>query len=135
MPMPDRILIVGAGQAAIQAIDVLRRKGFAGELTLVGDESSLPYQRPPLSKKFLSGALAQERLLIKPATFYSDHRVRTFWGDGPSIWTATRAQFGWMTGLRSVTTRFSSLPAAVRATSLHQDRRLKASISYATSPM
>ncbi len=51
--MPDHILIVGAGQAAIQAIDVLRRKGFGGTLTLVGDEPSLPYQRPPLLQEIL----------------------------------------------------------------------------------
>jgi 3-phenylpropionate/trans-cinnamate dioxygenase ferredoxin reductase subunit len=47
--MVDRILIVGAGQAAAQAIDTLRRKGFKGALTLVGAEPHLPYQRPPLS--------------------------------------------------------------------------------------
>ena len=75
--MTSHILIVGAGQAAIQAIDTLRRKGFAGQLTLVGEESWLPYQRPPLSKKFLSGAMDRERLLIRPHTFYSEHRVET----------------------------------------------------------
>jgi 3-phenylpropionate/trans-cinnamate dioxygenase ferredoxin reductase subunit len=76
--MPEHILIIGAGQASIQAIDVLRRKGFSGEITLVGEEPTLPYQRPPLSKKFLSGALDKDRLLIKHAAFYSDHRVTTY---------------------------------------------------------
>jgi 3-phenylpropionate/trans-cinnamate dioxygenase ferredoxin reductase component len=75
--MVDRILIVGAGQAAAQAIDTLRRKGFKGALTLVGAEPHLPYQRPPLSKKYLSGALEQERLLIRPAHFYAEHGVAT----------------------------------------------------------
>jgi 3-phenylpropionate/trans-cinnamate dioxygenase ferredoxin reductase subunit len=73
--MLERIVIVGAGQAAAQAIDTLRRKGFTGSLTLVGAEPHLPYQRPPLSKKYLSGALEQERLLLRPAHFYTDHRV------------------------------------------------------------
>src|ERR1044071_8732328 len=75
--MTNHILIVGAGQAAIQAIDTLRRKGFTGQLTLVGEEPWLPYQRPPLSKKFLSGGMEREKLLIRPETFYSEHRVET----------------------------------------------------------
>jgi len=75
--MTNHILVVGAGQAAIQAIDTLRRKGFTGQLTLVGEEPWLPYQRPPLSKKFLSGGMEREKLLIRPETFYSEHRVDT----------------------------------------------------------
>lgn len=78
--MVNRILIVGAGQAAIQAIDTLRRKGFSGQLTLVGEEPWLPYQRPPLSKKYLSGAMEREKLLIRPQSFYQDHRVQTHLG-------------------------------------------------------
>ncbi len=78
--MLDHIVIVGAGQAAIQAIDTLRRKGFAGQLTLIGEEPWLPYQRPPLSKKFLLGAMERERLLIRPATFYTEHRIQTHLG-------------------------------------------------------
>ncbi len=73
--MVDRILIVGAGQAAAQAIDTLRRKGFKGTLTLIGSEPHFPYQRPPLSKKYLSGALERDRLLIRPAHFYTEHGV------------------------------------------------------------
>jgi 3-phenylpropionate/trans-cinnamate dioxygenase ferredoxin reductase component len=73
--MGERVLIVGAGQAAVQAIDTLRRRGFTGAITLVGEEPEWPYQRPPLSKKFLAGALEHDRLLIRPAHFYSDHAV------------------------------------------------------------
>ena len=65
--MYEQIVIVGAGQAAVQTVDTLRRKGFTGKLTLVGEEPWLPYQRPPLSKKYLAGALQRERLLIRPA--------------------------------------------------------------------
>jgi 3-phenylpropionate/trans-cinnamate dioxygenase ferredoxin reductase subunit len=78
--MVNRILIIGGGQAAIQAIDTLRRKGFSGQLTLVGEEPWLPYQRPPLSKKFLSGAMEREKLLLRPQTFYTDHHVQTHLG-------------------------------------------------------
>jgi 3-phenylpropionate/trans-cinnamate dioxygenase ferredoxin reductase component len=75
--MYQRVAIVGGGQAAVQAIDTLRRKGFTGELVLIGDEPWLPYQRPPLSKKYLAGALERERLLLKPQHFYESHSVET----------------------------------------------------------
>src|SRR5690606_10887381 len=73
--MPERIVIVGAGQAAASAADVLRRRGFKGTITLIGEEPSLPYQRPPLSKKYLTGEMERERLLIRPAKFYADHAI------------------------------------------------------------
>jgi 3-phenylpropionate/trans-cinnamate dioxygenase ferredoxin reductase component len=76
MPV-SRIVIVGAGQAAAAAIDTLRRKGFKGTIVLVGEEEVFPYQRPPLSKKYLAGVLAAERLLIRPAQFYAEHGIET----------------------------------------------------------
>jgi 3-phenylpropionate/trans-cinnamate dioxygenase ferredoxin reductase component len=75
--LPSRIVIVGAGQAAAAAIDTLRRKGFTGAIALVGEEDSWPYQRPPLSKKYLAGALAPERLLIRAPHFYAEHAIET----------------------------------------------------------
>ena len=78
--MYQQIVIAGGGQAAVQAVDTLRRKGFAGKLTLVGDEPWLPYQRPPLSKKYLAGALERERLMIRPAQFFAAHQVQALLG-------------------------------------------------------
>lgn len=78
--MLEQVVIVGAGQAAVQAIDTLRRKGFKGRLVLVGEEPWWPYQRPPLSKKYLSGALDRDRLLIRPAHFYAEHGVEAHLG-------------------------------------------------------
>ncbi|HEY0341448.1 MAG TPA: FAD-dependent oxidoreductase [Steroidobacteraceae bacterium] len=78
--MFDQIVIIGAGQAAVQTIDTLRRKGFTGKVAVVGDEPWLPYQRPPLSKKYLAGTLERERLMIRPAQFYADHSVQTYLG-------------------------------------------------------
>jgi 3-phenylpropionate/trans-cinnamate dioxygenase ferredoxin reductase component len=75
-----RIVIAGGGQAAVQAIDTLRRKGFAGQIVLVGDEPWLPYQGPPLSKKYLAGALERERLLLRPGHFYESHSVEILLG-------------------------------------------------------
>jgi 3-phenylpropionate/trans-cinnamate dioxygenase ferredoxin reductase component len=68
--MISPLVIVGAGQAASQLIASLVQDGFTGEVCLVGDEPHLPYQRPPLSKKFLAGELALDRLYVKPAAFY-----------------------------------------------------------------
>ncbi len=78
--MYERIVIAGGGQAAVQAVDTLRRRGFQGALTLVGDEPWPPYQRPPLSKKYLAGTLERERLVIRSAAFYADHGVTTHFG-------------------------------------------------------
>lgn len=69
------ILIIGGGQAGAQATDSLRRGGFAGRIVLIGDEPWLPYQRPPLSKKYLAGELAQDRLLIRHQSYYDEHRI------------------------------------------------------------
>ena len=68
--MTDTIGIAGGGHAAAQVDDSLRNDGFTGRMVLVGAEPTLPYQRPPLSKKFLAGELEAERLPIRPAAFY-----------------------------------------------------------------
>ena len=73
--MADTIVIAGAGHAAGQAVATLKQKAFAGRIVLVGDESYLPYQRPPLSKKFLAGEMPAERLYFKPASFYEDANI------------------------------------------------------------
>ena len=69
------IVIVGGGQAGAQAVDTLRREGFTRRLVLISDESMLPYQRPPLSKKFLSGEMTAERLWFRHRGFYDEHAV------------------------------------------------------------
>jgi 3-phenylpropionate/trans-cinnamate dioxygenase ferredoxin reductase subunit len=71
----QRIAIVGAGQAAAQAVETLRKRGHTGPITLIGDEASLPYQRPPLSKKYLAGSLDRDRLLFRHAVHYAEHDV------------------------------------------------------------
>lgn len=76
MEQPNNIVIVGAGHAAGQFVQSLKQQGFAGHVTLIGDEPQLPYQRPPLSKKFLAGELTPDRLLFKPASAYSDVETR-----------------------------------------------------------
>jgi 3-phenylpropionate/trans-cinnamate dioxygenase ferredoxin reductase subunit len=73
--MIDHVVIVGAGQAAAHTAETLRRKGHAGHITLIGDEGELPYQRPPLSKKYLAGDLEHDRLLLRSRMHYDEHRI------------------------------------------------------------
>ncbi|GGN46195.1 pyridine nucleotide-disulfide oxidoreductase [Streptomyces fuscichromogenes] len=61
----DRIVIVGASSAGLAAAETLRREGYAGTITLVGDEPHPPYDRPPLSKEILSGAWTSDRLALR----------------------------------------------------------------------
>src|SRR5215469_15991519 len=67
-----RFVIIGAGQAAAQAVATLASEGFSGSLTVIGDESYPPYQRPPLSKAYMAGDFARERLFLKPGSFYTE---------------------------------------------------------------
>ena len=69
------IAIIGAGQAALQTIASLKSGGFDGSITFIGDEAYLPYQRPPLSKKFLNGTFERDRLFLKPDNFYGDNDI------------------------------------------------------------
>ena len=73
--MAEHLVVVGGGQAASQAVQTLRQHNYAGAITLFGDEQHAPYQRPPLSKKYLAGELPRERLLLRPATFYAEKNV------------------------------------------------------------
>ena len=69
------IVVIGAGQAGLQTIMSLRQTGYEGDITLVGDEAFLPYQRPPLSKAYLSGNMERERLFLKPDEFFTENNV------------------------------------------------------------
>jgi 3-phenylpropionate/trans-cinnamate dioxygenase ferredoxin reductase subunit len=73
--MQETIIIAGAGHAAGQVVATLKQNKFAGKIVLIGDEPYLPYQRPPLSKKFLAGEFPAERLAFKPASFYDDPQI------------------------------------------------------------
>ena len=79
--MQDTIVVAGGGHAAAQVVDSLRRDGYAGRLVMACGEPVIPYQRPPLSKKFLAGELPAERLPIRPATFYENIRCELVLGN------------------------------------------------------
>ena len=60
------VVVIGAGQAGASLVSKLRDDGYEGAITLVGDEPVPPYQRPPLSKKYLLGEMSAERLYLRP---------------------------------------------------------------------
>ncbi|MEM9100416.1 MAG: FAD-dependent oxidoreductase [Pseudomonadota bacterium] len=75
--MSDRIVVVGAGQAAASLVAKLRAEGHDGPITVIGAEQAYPYQRPPLSKKYLLGEMETERLYLRPESWYRENAVET----------------------------------------------------------
>ena len=69
------IVIVGAGQAGASLAAKLRSLGYAGALTLIGEEPAPPYQRPPLSKGYLLGEMELERLYLRAPSFWEEQNV------------------------------------------------------------
>jgi 3-phenylpropionate/trans-cinnamate dioxygenase ferredoxin reductase subunit len=74
------VLVVGAGHAGAQLAITLRQRGFEGTIALLGEEAEPPYERPPLSKDYLSGEKPFERILIRPAAFWSERGVELLLG-------------------------------------------------------
>ena len=65
----EKTLIIGGGQAACQTVTALKSKDISGKIKIHCSENYLPYQRPPLSKKFLLGELDKERLFLNQKSF------------------------------------------------------------------
>ncbi|SFD89568.1 3-phenylpropionate/trans-cinnamate dioxygenase ferredoxin reductase subunit [Sulfitobacter brevis] len=74
------VVVIGAGQAGSSCVAKLRNGGFDGRITLVGAEPVPPYQRPPLSKAYLMGDMALERLFLRPESFYAEHNIDLLMG-------------------------------------------------------
>lgn len=69
------IIVIGAGQAGASLTVKLRNLGYTGDITLIGEESVPPYQRPPLSKGYLLGDMTRERLFLRPEEFYQNQNI------------------------------------------------------------
>jgi 3-phenylpropionate/trans-cinnamate dioxygenase ferredoxin reductase subunit len=78
--LDGRVVIVGAGQAGGEAAVRLRQAGFVGAITLIGEEPEPPYQRPPLSKKYLSGEMPLDRVHLKPIEAYEAMKIEVMLG-------------------------------------------------------
>lgn len=69
------VVIVGAGQAGLQLASSLRELGYDGRVRLIGDEPFAPYQRPPLSKAYLAGAVPEAMLFMQEPAFFAQHEI------------------------------------------------------------
>jgi 3-phenylpropionate/trans-cinnamate dioxygenase ferredoxin reductase subunit len=76
----ESVAIVGAGLAGASAAGTLREAGFDGRIRLIGAETHLPYERPPLSKDFLGGGVSKEQLLVHPAEAYAERDIELVLG-------------------------------------------------------
>lgn len=74
------VVIIGAGQAGAQTALSLRELGHAGAITLIGAEATLPYQRPPLSKAFLLGEVAEDDLLLRTGEVFQEQQIDVLTG-------------------------------------------------------
>ena len=72
----ENLVIIGAGQSAIQCITSLKKEGYTGSITMIGEEEHLPYQRPPLSKGFLDDSINKERLYFKKLDFFTENKIQ-----------------------------------------------------------
>ena len=75
-----QIVVIGAGQAGAALVAKLRSGGYAGKITLIGEEAAPPYQRPPLSKAYLMGEMAEERLYLRSAEYYASNDIKLMLG-------------------------------------------------------
>ncbi|MEO0543812.1 MAG: FAD-dependent oxidoreductase [Pseudomonadota bacterium] len=73
--MSDGVIIIGGSHAAIACADHLRKSGYEGPIAIHSREAELPYQRPPLSKGYVSGAVTLDRLHLRPKEWYSDQNI------------------------------------------------------------
>ena len=78
--MPEAIVIVGGGAAGNAGAEMLRREGYAGRITMLSADASIPCDRPNLSKGYLSGAATDESNLLRSAKFYKDHKIDLYLG-------------------------------------------------------
>ncbi|MBP0590446.1 FAD-dependent oxidoreductase [Paraburkholderia sp. LEh10] len=70
------VVVVGGGHGGFQTAASLRQSGYKGVITLISDEPGLPYQRPPLSKAYVTGKINREALHFRPERFFDENRIR-----------------------------------------------------------
>ena len=78
--MDAGVVIVGGGQAGLEAAAALRAQGYEGSVTLIGEEPHAPYQRPPLSKDYLAGKSDADSLPLRADVFYQNNRIELLTG-------------------------------------------------------
>jgi len=119
--MSNSIIIIGAGQAAASCAARLRQKDAACEITIIGEEPHLPYQRPPLSKKYATGDMTLDQLLLRPAEWYknnqvsciADQRVKSVDTSAKTVELANSETFSWDKLVFATGSRARRLPDAI----------------------
>jgi len=96
MNIKPSFVIVGGGMAGAIAAQTLREEGFDGNITLLGQEPSVPYERPPLSKDYLQGGADRDSIFVQPEPWYAEHAVELSLGNAvtsldPATGTVTTA--------------------------------------------
>ena len=76
----ENVVVIGAGQSGFSVCSKLREQGFEGQVTLIGEEMHLPYQRPPLSKAYLLGEIALDGLFFRSDSFYAEADIKVMTG-------------------------------------------------------
>lgn len=122
--MVERVVIIGGSHAAISVADALRKHGFGGAITLLSEEDALPYQRPPLSKAYMSGAMDIERLKLRPEQWYDDKGIKAHLSSrvvgidrrAREVATGDGARTGYDTLVLATGARARQLPAEIGGT-------------------
>lgn len=71
----ERVVVVGGGQAGLSVVSKLRTLDYSGKITMICGEPELPYQRPPLSKKYLTGEMEKTRLYLRQQSYYTENNI------------------------------------------------------------
>ena len=103
MTTEPNVIIVGGGLAGAIAAQTLREEGFDRRITLLGEESNRPYERPPLSKDYLQGNTDRDSIFVHPESWYANHAVELRLGAAVTsldpalrtVTTATGVQLGY----------------------------------------
>jgi 3-phenylpropionate/trans-cinnamate dioxygenase ferredoxin reductase subunit len=136
MTPPRHIVLVGGGLAAQRCCQALRRRGHDGPITLIGDEAVLPYDRPPLSKEHLAGAMDDDALALRPSAWYQDHHVELVLGDAATALDPTARQVRLASGQAiaydSVLLATGARPVALPGTEAFENVHLLRSAADAT---
>lgn len=119
--MDKKIVIIGGGQAASSFAARFRQHDQSSRITIVGGERQYPYQRPPLSKKYVTGEMEADRLLLRPANWYHDNNVECLMGETATTIDRTKKQVqlasgssvSWDNLVLTTGSRARALPASI----------------------
>ena len=129
------IVVVGTGQAGFQLGASLRENGYAGPVTLVGDEPGLPYGRPPLSKAYMLGKTDAAGLSLRPEAYFAEHRLSVRGGERAAAIDRAGRRLLLASGARNrpLPVPGADLPGVHQLRTLAEADALKAALAGATS--